>query len=346
MKVIFPCAGRSSRYPGLKPKYLLTCPDGSIMLQKVIEGMRLKSRDVIITILKEHENRYGVKKGLRKIFGRQVKIVLLKKLTSSVVETVEKTLEEVKIKDDFMIKDCDSYFNMGRMERSYNYLCAVSLDNLNFVRPANKSYVVINEQKNVIDIAEKKVISNIFSVGGYYFKNPRQFLGTYHQIKSQSQSTTELYISHIIKYLIARKEVFRVVFVKNYLDWGTAEDWFNWISRHKVYFIDVDGIVFYNTGRYFGPTWENAQPIKENIERINQLYNSNNQIFLVTSRPEIYRKITERQLVKYKVKCHKLIMGCLHARRVLINDFAITNKFPSAEAVNIIRDSNKLSELI
>jgi len=35
--LIIPCAGKSSRYPGEKPKWLFTHPDGKLMLEKSIE---------------------------------------------------------------------------------------------------------------------------------------------------------------------------------------------------------------------------------------------------------------------------------------------------------------------
>ena len=52
--LIIPCAGRSSRYPNLRPKWLLTHPDGELMLEKVINGLEIKNLDrTIITIVKD-----------------------------------------------------------------------------------------------------------------------------------------------------------------------------------------------------------------------------------------------------------------------------------------------------
>ena len=59
-KLIVPCAGRSSRYPDTKPKYLLTHPDGKIMLEHALIGIDIEQFDqVIITIVKEHDNKYN-----------------------------------------------------------------------------------------------------------------------------------------------------------------------------------------------------------------------------------------------------------------------------------------------
>ena len=45
MAVIIPCAGRSSRYPGTRPKYLLTMYDGELMFEKAAKPY-LTSEDI------------------------------------------------------------------------------------------------------------------------------------------------------------------------------------------------------------------------------------------------------------------------------------------------------------
>jgi len=39
-----------------------------------------------------------------------------------------------------------------------------------------------------------------------------------------------------------------------------------------------------------------------------------------------------------------LIMGLPHCQRILINDFAKSNPYPSCSAINITRNSNQLRE--
>jgi hypothetical protein len=41
-----------------------------------------------------------------------------------------------------------------------------------------------------------------------------------------------------------------------------------------------------------------------------------------------------------------LIMGIHHSKRVLINDYANSNPYPTALAINIKRDSEDLGDLI
>jgi hypothetical protein len=43
---------------------------------------------------------------------------------------------------------------------------------------------------------------------------------------------------------------------------------------------------------------------------------------------------------------YNLVMGIHHAKRILINDFASSNPYPSAIAVNLVRDSDNLGDMI
>ena len=45
--LIIPCAGRSSRYPNLRPKWLLTHPDGDLMLEKVVDALTINGLDLV-----------------------------------------------------------------------------------------------------------------------------------------------------------------------------------------------------------------------------------------------------------------------------------------------------------
>ena len=46
--LILPCAGASSRYPNMRPKWALNHPDGSMMVTKGISGMNLSNVEKIV----------------------------------------------------------------------------------------------------------------------------------------------------------------------------------------------------------------------------------------------------------------------------------------------------------
>jgi carbamoyl-phosphate synthase large subunit len=92
---------------------------------------------------------------------------------------------------------------------------------------------------------------------------------------------------------------------------------------NKIFCIDIDGTLCTENTLY-----EDAQPIKKVIKKINSLY-KNNTIILFTARGAAsgydWKPLTEKQLKKWKVKYHNLIMGKPYA------DYYIDNK-----AINVL----------
>ena len=142
------------------------------------------------------------------------------------------------------------------------------------------------------------------------------------------------------------KQKFKIKNVSEYLDLGTLKEWLSFKGKTKTYFIDIDGVVVKNSAEYWEPYWGTTEGIAENVETIKKLHESGSQIIFVTTRKEEYRKITEEQLARLGLKYHSLVMGAYHTTRVLINDFANSNSYPSALAINIARDSNNLGDFI
>jgi len=347
MKVIIPCAGKSSRFPNMRPKWMLTHPDGNLMVKKAIEGLKVKDSDIIITILKEHEDKYDIVKGLKENLGKDITVIMLDEPTKSQSETVYLTLKKANIHESFLVKDSDNVFSFPLMDEDINYVCYSDIHDHEEINPRNKSYIKLNEQEIIVDIVEKKIISSFFNVGGYYFRNNEIFISSFENlIKKQGQS--ELYVSHIIQDLIAnKKEIFFGKKVSNYIDWGTLNEWFRYNKKFRTFFFDIDGILFENGAQHFKPRWGETSPLKENLEIIRKLSEDPYaQIFFVTSRSEKFRDITEKQIKDLGVQYSSIIMGCLHAKRILVNDFSSTTGYPTCEAINILRNSEDLKKYI
>ena len=76
MDIIVPCAGRSSRFPGMRPKYLLVDYSGQLMVERSIASIRKYGR-IHIIILREHCYEYHAEQILRECFGDTVNIIIL-----------------------------------------------------------------------------------------------------------------------------------------------------------------------------------------------------------------------------------------------------------------------------
>jgi histidinol phosphatase-like enzyme len=128
---------------------------------------------------------------------------------------------------------------------------------------------------------------------------------------------------------------FEIRDVTNYTDLGTQEDFIAYRKKLKNYIVDIDGVLVENGSEFFSPKWENTKQIKENVEKINKLYDEGNYIILMTARKENYKEATKNVLKG--VKYHQLIMGVLHGSRVTINDYS--SFYPTAESINIKRNA-------
>lgn len=341
--IIIPCAGKSSRYPTVRPKFLLVNPNGNLMLIDAISKINLKNCDIVVTILKEHNQIYGIESMVKKFFPTlDIKLCVLSSPTKSQAETVYQTIRKVGIEGPIFVKDCDNIFKLNNVLEDYNYAATLNLKNAGVINTANKSYVDCDEKGFVKKIREKEVISDTFCVGGYYFTKSHDFVGTFEMLNKENPET-ELYVSMIIRFLIEKKGVrFKKKNVSDYLDLGTINEWLHYKSGVRTYFVDIDGVIVENSGEYSEPVWGTTNGIEENVKVIQKLYKLGNQIILLTSRRKSFKNVTIKQLKKLGIRYHQLVMGVYHSQRVLINDFSNSNPYPSALAINIPRDSNEL----
>ena len=67
--LMLPCAGSSSRYPNMRPKWSLTHPNGRLMVTQGIRGIDLSNFDSIcMAVLKEDLDKYGLRDAVYKSF--------------------------------------------------------------------------------------------------------------------------------------------------------------------------------------------------------------------------------------------------------------------------------------
>lgn len=346
MKLILPVAGSSSRYPEVRPKWLLTHPNGNLMFHESIMGLGLSNVDEIILVCRvDHYEQFEIEKVLQKQFAIspiQVPYRIIRvEPTKSQPETVYSAIKKGNLTGPIYIKDSDSYF--VDVVRPGNRVASINLSQLSYVDAANKSYVELDPNGQIINIVEKHVISNTFCVGGYSFLDAQQFSNTFESLENSSN----LYISHLIFKLLMDDIPFENSNVSKFLDWGTLKEWNRFRKKYATLFIDIDGCIVKNSGQFFSPTWGETPAIPENVVYINQLYDSGMaHIVLSTSRSHRFSEATRRQLNEIGLQYHDIIFGLPHAKRILINDFSSTNPYPSAIAINLDRDSQKLPHLL
>jgi hypothetical protein len=228
-----------------------------------------------------------------------------------------------------------------------NFLVGVDIEKYpELTNVGGKRFIVLNEQNMVIDIIEKSVCSNIINIGVYGFKSADEFLEAQETVKGAWDSEKgEIYLSHVASYMLGQKHYFSYKEAAGYEDWGLITDWYSVMKRRRTYFVDIDGVVFKNKGRYGTVRWGDEDiPLENNVRTLRRLAGEGAQIVFCTSRSESHRADLERSLKTLDISWHSIVMGCNHSQRVMINDFANTNPYPSSRAINICRDGDDLDK--
>lgn len=342
--LIIPCAGRSSRFPNMKPKYLLTYPDGKLMVQKSIEGLNLSEFDrIVITIVKDHQIRYEAETVLKQAFPDREKynILVLDQYTSCQAQTVALTLQLAGIEGEFWVKDSDNFVKAPLLQS--NAIVGLNIETYEeeVNRLGAKSFLIVNEQKHVIDIIEKKIKSKYICIGVYGFSDAALFLEVFDVLNNEKQQIGEIYLSHMVSYMIGTKlSVFQYIEAEVYEDWGTLEDWKLAQKKHTSYFINLDGVLIENVGKYGSKNWDSEWvPLEENISYVKRLSEQGAQIVITTTRTQDDKGQIIELLEKNGILVHQVITDCNYAPQMIVNDFSAGNPYPSCQAISFPRDS-------
>ena len=349
--LIIPAAGMSSRYGLSRPKFLLQSPRGIPMLAEAIKGFgTLKnieiSKVVVITqkAFIENLSLNSLAKSLTNISGLPTEFIEIDGPTRSMVHTVAHYLQQLDRDEPILVKDCDNLVNVNLelLLRAENAISFVDLRKHPNVVAHNKSFLHIGPSGILEDIIEKEITSSYINIGCIKFASAYIFLSALGQITSKS----EIYVSDLVRVLISNGHIFNTVEADAYEDWGTLAEWRNYCGKFGTYFVDIDGVLVRNAdplGKELN--WESFEIIADNFQTLISLQPFGKMVF-TTSRSSTFRALVERKLTELGFLDFELLMDLPHSRRYLINDFAPTNPYPSAVAINLPRNSGDLSEYL
>ena len=319
-----------------------------MMVTEAISGLNLDFFDHIYFIcLQDHEDKYSFMKGFVSELDdaglrEKSNIVLLPEQTDSQSETVYTFLSGYDLDGFVFIKDSDGFYRCDVEER--NQVAYFDLNDMDDINARTKSYVDLDVNDVVTNIVEKKVISSTFSSGGYGFADAKEFCKTFEKLQDMDG---ECYISHIIFEMMLSGSTFYGTKTTDFKDWGTLDAWNKYKSQYKCLFVDIDGTLITNSSHHFPPYTGSGEPIEDNIDLLAELHEQGKaKIILTTSRPERLRQLTIQELQTKGIPFDDLVMGLPHCQRIVINDFARSNPYPSCSAINIPRNENNLTEFL
>jgi hypothetical protein len=107
--------------------------------------------------------------------------------------------------------------------------------------------------------------------------------------------------------------------------------------KHKTLFCDIDGTIFVYR-KFETYTTSEPEPIHDVIEKLKEWYNNGEHIVLTTARPEYLRYHTQKELSKYGVPYHTLLMGIGRGARYVINDMDPNKEGLRSIGINLQRN--------
>ena len=165
--LIIPAAGRSSRFPDVKPKWLLTHPKGKLMIQEVVSGINLEDYDEChIVVLKEHCEKHDADYIIKQVFGDLFKITILDRPTKCSPETVVECIKKNNIVGNIVVKDCDCFVEFNIPDAS-NFVVGIDANESDMSNLSSKSFIKADLNGIINEIIEKQIVSNIVCLGVY-----------------------------------------------------------------------------------------------------------------------------------------------------------------------------------
>jgi dTDP-glucose pyrophosphorylase len=267
------------------------------MLERALELIDVTGHQLVATILREHEEQMSATAGIKAALGPTTEVVVLDEPTRSQSETVAETLRRLRHDGPFLVKDSDNRFALDVLDQPHNYVAVDSLKTHVSINPQNKSYVQVDSQHRIINIREKEVMSDLFSVGGYAFQEAHEFLQYFDKLSGDAQPWhLELYLSDVISAMILDGSTFHARRVSGYRDWGTVAEWRNELERRQTLLVSLDGMLFERGSRHFHPRYEDVQPNDEAVEAVRQAVGAGDTVIALSIRPPGLEALTRTQL--------------------------------------------------
>lgn len=243
--LIIPCGGR--KLIDGKPLYLNRHPNGKLLIEWCMAGIYPESFDRILAVLprEDIESFSADQCILEELRDRYpIEIVELPEPTSGPADTVQYAMIKAKVSGAVVVKDVDNYVQVPHIQDNFgNFVAGLDLNHWerDIHNLRNKSFLILNEQGNLLDVIEKQFRSDVICLGLYGFKQAEDFLQAYRKLNAPGYPIDKLYLSHVISYLIGYYgKVFRYVAATEFENWSDERHWNGIQQDYGLYFIDLD----------------------------------------------------------------------------------------------------------
>lgn len=241
INVIIPLAGDGTRFKNehfSNPKPLIKVFKKTL-IEISIKSLNLKNANFFFVTRKYKNKKFNnqLLKILKK-YTSSNRIIKLGKTTNGPVSTCLK-VKKIDQNKPLIIANCDQYLNW-KPEVFLNFVKKKNIDGavLTYKSRSKKNSFVAIKNNKIINIVEKKVISDNALIGVHYWKKTSLFFESSKKLifdLKKNKNKREPYISETYKYLLKKKLTLVPYLLKKkeYFLIGTPKDYRNFVKKYK-----------------------------------------------------------------------------------------------------------------
>lgn len=200
LNIVIPMAGKGSRFQEAGyafPKPLIDI-NGETMIEVVIRNLKPQGAHRFIFICqREHYEKYDLHNVLKNATNNNFEVIQLNGITQGAACTVLTAAQYINNEDDLIIANSDQFIEFN-INEFINESHKGGKDGLIMTFKASHpkwSYARVDESGKVLEVAEKKVISDKATAGVYYFKKGSDFVeGAQSMIHKDIRHNNEFYV--------------------------------------------------------------------------------------------------------------------------------------------------------
>lgn len=208
LNIVIPMAGRGSRFADAGytfPKPLIDVK-GKTMIEVVVNNLKPQcDHRFIFVCQKEHYEKYDLYHVLQNATDNKFEVIQIDGVTEGAACTVLTAIQHINNEDDLLIANSDQFVEVD-MDKFIEQGREPNCDGLIMTFKASHpkwSYARVDEAGRVIEVAEKKMISDKATVGIYYFKKGSDFVnGAQSMIEKNIRTNNEFYVCPVYNELI------------------------------------------------------------------------------------------------------------------------------------------------
>ncbi len=237
MNVLIPMAGAGSRFEQAGytfPKPLIEV-DGKPMIQVVVENLNIDAKHIFI-VQKEHYEKFNLKYLLNLITDGNCEIVQVDGITEGAACTTLLAKQFIDNNEPLVMANSDQFLEWDSNEFMYS-MVADNVDGgiVSFEATHPKwSFAKLGEDGFVTEVAEKKPISNIATVGVYYWSKGSDYVKYAEQmIDKDIRTNNEFYVCPVYNEAIGDDKKIKVFPIDKMWGLGTPEDLKNYLENYN-----------------------------------------------------------------------------------------------------------------